>query len=323
MIAKNKIIHRKFLSAMKTSLWAACFFASFLCNVYAFAQTNDLISFFKKAISSPPDISEFIVGQRNIRQQSSFQFFEGARSGTNFFLRINSDSNLPGYKFTAGRSKDTIYQLNQTSVSYGVGTNEFIAGTKVYFSLSSQFLNMGLADIAPDSVEWNSNSFRARNYAGQFRYGELAISNNMPFVLTIYNEKKFPLKTIEYIYPASQWELCGFPSRMTICSQAGNGLEPVAEIAISHIQIATQSLSAGFFDESQFTNSATSHTHIYSNESLYVSDDNGKIIKIPDKTLKSMRPTQVNPRARMIVIMVLFITTIAFAYILFRSTKTK
>jgi len=184
-------------------LFCLCLFFVSLSKADTVVTTNDLVAFFKQAISSPPDIEEFIAGQRSspssdeiaslerifgkqaVSQMATntptFQFFQGARAGNNYYLRQIPNSNSPNMLapsgFIAGRAGANVYQFTKDSVAYGLGTNGFVTSVNSFFYLLCEFLNMGLGDIKPDSVVWSDNHFTAMSYNGVPRYGHLNISN--------------------------------------------------------------------------------------------------------------------------------------------------
>src|SRR5580698_3947862 len=125
-------------------LCIAWFCVSLAVNVYSDNSTNApivLTDFFKRAISSPPDVSRYIVlsrslrtnpiiiGQTTFRPRNSFIYYEGARAGTNFFIHVFSTSNsiasTNNLEGTAGRAGASLYQLCNDSIQYGIGTNAF------------------------------------------------------------------------------------------------------------------------------------------------------------------------------------------------------
>ena len=135
----------------------------------------ELVAFFKQAISSPPDVENFIASQRLLgppeelaalagtqdkkriaqfaKQYESMHFYRGARSGTNFFLTPieyhTATKALDSYVHIVGRYANTNYTLNkttnETAITYGTGANAMTAGNNSLFTLVQQFLDMGLA----------------------------------------------------------------------------------------------------------------------------------------------------------------------------------
>ncbi len=213
----------------------------------------DAVAFFKQAISSPLHVDSFIAGQRSLRSledlaqlaqliaklddpgnkktsdsQESLQkakkmqlenFYAGARAGSDYFLRYISSPTTPQIPAEnasiIGRAGTVFYQVGKNNVSYGSGTNAFVSSVNSSFNLVRQFLDMGLADVEPESVVWTGNQFTALNQFGKSRYGDLEISNNLPVAINVSSGKNSPIyMRIEYQYPNPPASLAGFPAKI-------------------------------------------------------------------------------------------------------------
>ena len=267
----------------------------------------DAVSFFKQAIGSPPDIDSFVVGQRSLKPledlvqlaqlvaqrpgaeitpnpQENLQkakemqlekFYAGARAGADYYLRyISSPStpNIPAENLSIiiGRAGSVLYQVGRNNVSYGSGTNAFVANVNALFGLVRQFLDMGLGDVEPESVVWTGNQFTARNRFGKTRYGELEVSNNLPNVLMVSEQKNSPAFTmVQYHYPNPPASLGGFPAKMTIFDVSKGEYKPNLEITLYSIHVADRRLPQGFFSDDQFKTAQIIYTNAYINSEVW------------------------------------------------------
>lgn len=268
----------------------------------------DAVAFFKQAISSPPDVSSFIAGQRNLRPieelvqqaqlmaqrfpvgnkktpdlQVSLQqakrmqselFYAGARADSNFYLRSISSPdtpNIPARDVSVfGHAGSVRYQVGLNGVSYGSGTNAFVFSIDSMFYVVRQFLDMGLGDVDPESVVWTGNQFTALNRFGKSMYGELVVSNNLPFAIEVSRQKNSPaFKRIEYQYPNPLASMEGFPTKMTIFNMSKGEYKPELEITLYAVHIADKRLPHGFFNDDQFKTAKNIYTNTYINSEVW------------------------------------------------------
>jgi hypothetical protein len=266
----------------------ALFFA-FFSKADTAETTNDLVTFFKQAMSSPPDVENYVVGQR-VFGEGDTMFYNGARSGSNYFLKILSASNAPvnldQADAIAGRSGSSAYWVSQNAVSYGIGSNGLTGNVEQNFFMAQQFLSMGISETA-SGVKWSNNTFTATVW-GHPRYGELSISNGIPSRLEISLAKGSPpYKVVEYTYPDPPTALSGFPSKMKNSSTGPNGkLKSFCEIQFYSIQLAARPLYSNFFASAQFIGPNILHTNVYSNADLYVQTKRGRTVKSPDSLVR-------------------------------------
>ena len=274
------------------------------------STTNlDFVAFFKQAISSPPDVENFIVSQRVLgaperlaelagtqdketlaqfaKQYVLEHFYRGARSGTNFFLtplEYHTATNaLDSYAYTVGRYGNTKYTLNKTtnenSIIYGIGTNAMTAGNNSLFTLVQQFLDMGLAEVRPDTVSWDGDTFNALAVWGEHRCGELELTNGLPKRLKVRGVKAGPIiKTIEYEYPNPSESKSGFPNKMVLSSHTDQGFRPVMEITICEVRLSSRPLTETYFAEAHFIRTNITHVTIYSNSTMFATDRSGRVV---------------------------------------------
>lgn len=289
-------------------------------------QTDNPVVFFKQAISAPPDVEKYALMQQSIGS-NSFLCFTGARAESNYYLQQLSGSNAldaSSIVSIAGRSGITEYERSPNSISFGVGSNGLTGGVGVLFTLTRQFLDMGLSEIGPESVKWNGDSFTATNGNGAFRYGELIISNGLPSRLEIGVAKgSTPYKVIDYTYPDPPLSLNGFPAKMLISGESGGTLIPQVEVQFYSVKLAAKPLSDEFFSATQFVTPRILYTNLYSNSDLYGQLRRGKTVtleKVPDSLLKSGGYSNSRPR---IVIFLGFalVTAVPIAYFIFTSKK--
>ena len=266
----------------------------------------DTVTFFKQAISSPSDVDSFIAGQRSLRpiedlaqlaqllaprpnvenrlnpqeslqkakQMQLEQFYAGARAGSDYYLRYISSPSTPKIpaenESIIGRAGVVLYQVGKDNVSYGSGTNAFVASVDSMFGLVRQFLDLGLGDVEPESVVWKGNEFTALNQLGKSRYGELEISNSLPFAVNISEQKNSPvIKRVEYQYPNPPASLGGFPTKMTILTLSEGEYKPNLEINLYSVHIADGRLPHGFFSDDRFKTAKTIYTNAYINSEVW------------------------------------------------------
>ena len=269
----------------------------------------DAVARFKQAISSPLDVDSFIVGQRSLKSleelnslaqlisgnrpsaenkittnsQASLQiakdmrnehFYAGARAGSDYFLRYISSPNTPNIPAEnpsiIGRAGSVLYQVGRDNVSYGSGTNAFVASVDGMFNLVRQFLDMGLADVETESVVWTDNQFTALNRFGKSRYGELEISNSLPVSINVSEQKNSPVfMRVEYQYPNPPPSLGGFPSKIKIYSVSKGEYKPNLEITLYSVHLAERQLPHDFFGDDQFKTAETIYTNAYINSEVW------------------------------------------------------
>jgi hypothetical protein len=315
-------------------------------------QDPKAVVFFKQALSSPPDVDGFVAGQRNVgtlpglkllselkgqkeamrisdeMKQLHFQY--GARSGSNFFVGVIDDSNPPStlgkMSFVQGCAGNSIYSVGQNEVTYGIGSNvEVQIGKSARFAVN-QYLNMGLAEIKTKSVVWTGDNFMAQDNGGINRYGDLAVSNRLPFVLRIRSERQSPpYKEIRYFYANEGGAVDSYPTKMIISSPAkSGGLLPIIEITLSSVHLATHPLPEDFFSATRFLHSGVIYTNVSSNSDFYASDQKGKLKLLPSDWRNPNHPKE-DPLTRRRSIMLAFsLLTLAGPLLIYlRSKKTK
>jgi hypothetical protein len=309
---------------------------------------KDLVEFFKSAITSPPDIEHFTAIQRTLRERelppevrlpipnptnTPPQFFEGARSGKNYFLREISATNAfmsgAGSRLVVGRKGSKTYHFNLNTMTYtydasdSLSPNPLVASGEGFYATVSQFLNMGLADIQAGSVSWNGNEFSAVRDGGFRVYGHLELSNGLPSTLSFSaNRGGTSFKACTYLYPDPPSALSGFPSRIVVSVLFEDGLHPFIELRLLEITLAKQELSEGFFSDTKFVTTNIVYTNVFSNGVLMAILPGGKMVKAP--TAHAQVETGYPHRARKAIVIICACgTTIGFLLISLRFRKTK
>lgn len=285
---------------------------AFLLSV-ATAQSNprnvsavtDLVEFFKTAVSSPPDVDYFVGSQRRLRERKlppeirkrlqgltnqPPMFYEGARSGSNYFLRSTGWSNPldSGVDATVvvGRAGSETYHFNPNTVTYTLDRAEttspdhtLLSLSGTYYSMVRQFLNMGLADIRTDSVKWDIDEFTALRDDGGRVYGHMELSKGMPYRLSIAaNKGERPYRSYTYVYPVPATALGGFPSSITAAATFQDGMHPTVEYSILSVRLSEQTPAESVFSKSRFLGSHIQHTNVFEGGVLLNFVD-GKLIK--------------------------------------------
>ena len=284
------------ISIAKSAIISGCLFVLSSNAATNTPTPDDLVTFFKQTVKSPPDVEAFVGIARNLRTSDlpasfankTFQretFYEGARAGTNFFLRRLNDRLSPAVdpsNTIYGREATNIFLIYDTTITSAIGTNSKVIQNDLFFGLLSHFLNMGLIKIRPGSVEWENNQFHAADIHGEDIFGRLEVSNNLPVQLAIARTKGgSPYKEYKYFYPEPTTALSGFPRKVVLLTSNGHGLSPLSEFELSSIHLAEKPLSNGFFSHLKYTGPTIMHSNLYSNADLYVSLENGNMMKVP------------------------------------------
>jgi len=313
-------------------------------------RADDLVAFFKRAISSPPDVEHFTVIQRTLRERKMPpgvqlripsptsvppQFFEGARSGTNYFLRQISETNalinVAGSGQVAGRRGSNTYHFSLNSLTYtydksdSVSPNPLVVSGEAYYSIVSQFLNMGLAAIQPGTITWNGYDFNAVRDGGSPVYGHLELSNGCPSVLSVSSKKGgTPFKSYTYVYPNPPLALAGFPERIFVSVIFEDGLHPFLELTMLEIRLAEYKLPEAFFSETRFITTNITYTNTFTNGELMSVLPGGKLVKANGSASQTSYDTQTaHGMQRAIVFTCIFAVTIGALLISLRFRKTK
>jgi hypothetical protein len=314
--------------AIRISIFAACLLFVLLAKADTSIQTtNDLVRFFKQAISSPPDIEKFMVSQQLIDGES-ISYYVGARAGSNFFLQIlpnsNALANLSERRLVAGRFGNDAYQITQNAVNRGAGSNAMTAGAEPIFRLVQHFLDMGAANLKPGSVEWNGDAFTAvDNLFGGPSHGRLEFSNGLPFRLRMdYGEHSPLTRLVEYTYPNPATALSGFPAKMVISSGRERELKPFGVVLFYSVQLAPQPLREDFFAPDQFVGTNIVHTNEYVGADVYVQNRRGEKVKLPVSLAKSGGYTNTHSRA-VILLCFALITLVPIIIFLRKKTNSK
>jgi hypothetical protein len=156
---------------------------------------------------------------------------------------------------------------------------------------------------------WTNSAFTATLNNGYPRYGELCISNGLPFELKISVTKGSPsYKIVRYTYPNPTTSFNGFPAKMEISGNSDGKLKPELEILFNSVQLAKRPLSDDFFAAAQFVGTNIIHTNIYSNADLFVGNSRGQMVKLPDSFRESAGLT--NSRTRTPVFLFLILSAI-------------
>jgi hypothetical protein len=233
-------------------------------------SSDDAVSFFKRAITSPPDIESFKVRSKIIKLPplppriaakigprpnfSSTNFAEGARAGQNFYHRgvLADPRGEPDWDHpfsTIGRSDLEAYGFTSNSESHA--NTEHMA--KSFHGVVSQYFNMGIGDLKPESVIWNGNEFTAVDSVNASLFGVLEITNGLPACLKISTEKgRPPFKSASFFYPTPIFLFGGFPEKITQNSLFDGDLEPSDEVVFLEVKVAEHPLGKEFFSREQF-----------------------------------------------------------------------
>jgi len=244
---------------------------------------EDSVEFFKRSLRASSGIEYFEASSLALRDRfparlrpkgittnpQSVQFFEGARAGRDFHLRDNSTAE----KMIAGRSGGNSYTIVSNTVAFGLDafdaqnpsrSDRISQAVESAFRLTTQFTQMGLGDLSPESVVWTGNEFVAMNDVGRTQYGRLELSNNSPWRLTVSWERGgVPFKMVTYTYPVNKPDLNGYPEKIIISALFEGGLHPFLELTLAKVQFAARKLSKEFFDPAKFITPNTLYTNTW------------------------------------------------------------
>ena len=220
------------------------------------SQDSEFVTLFRQAIDSPPDIESFAAKRSNLQRPDpkfissseapTSMYFEGAFSGTNYFLR-NQHGTI------SARSEATSYQIGGNVINYGVGSNGLTASVEAEFQVARQILCFGAGEIQAGTVKWNGNHFFATNMVGKVVHGTLEISNNLPCTLQLFlGDSPLPYSEVRYFYETSDKKLSGYPRRFLKFYRSKAALVPLAEVEFDSVVVAKQPLGANYFAEQRF-----------------------------------------------------------------------
>lgn len=315
---------------------------------------EDLVTFFKGAIVSPPDVKYFRASQQrltssqlpaqvmkeltdrglDINKPSPPTFFEGARSGENFLLsqtqhtnsRVDFGHSLSqpdlGSRIVSGRVGSNSYQVGLTQVRQTFEQASFdpanppATWSKASYNYVNELFCMGLGSVKAGSAVWHGNELNANTESGRSIHAELTLSNRMPHLLTVRMKKgESPFSLIQYVY-SDAGSLRGYPSRMIRSIPTEAGWRPAVEWTLLEVQLAEQPLGEEFFSPARFT-AQVQFTNVYSNRAAYTLLPDGKTRRNAPASDKPA-DTPVNPTNRIIVLSAFFFLTATFMTIAFR-----
>lgn len=289
------------IARLTAPLWIIAINLFLVFNCHSDSPTNaspaGILEFFKASINSRPDVESFVVSQRDFKNDITL-FFAGAKSGTNFVLRMITDTNYlfdSSHQFISGRSGSNAYELNRNAVSFGFGSNALTGGVEMDLDLTRQLLGMGVGDLKPESIQWKDNTFTAKSIFNDFSSGNLELSNGLPSKLSISGIKQL-YKVVQYTYPNPPLSLAGFPEKLSVFGVKGGHLNERLEIIFYSVKLATNESSEDFFSASHFIGSNILHTNIYRDSDLFVQNRLGAMVRAPDSLRKSGGLTNLHSR---------------------------
>ncbi len=252
--------------------------------------SDDVVDFFKRAITSPPDIEEFTASSRTVRERFSpklalnlkhltntapvTQHYRGARAGSDFYLEYMSSPE----RMVAGRLGAKAYNVGSNAVYFGferfdhqnpTASDRISQASESAFQLTSQFCHMGLGDINPGSITWSGNEFTGANSRGVTFHGHLELSNNLPSKVTLrWQKTDSPFKVVLYSYPDAIWSLSGFPAKATVLVLFGDGLQPFLELNYLHVRLAKDAIPSEHFEPARFLTTNTAFTNVWGKDTF-------------------------------------------------------
>jgi hypothetical protein len=288
------------------------FIPSIFCKAQSVSDTikdESFVTFFKNTLCKPPDIAHFSCSFRllnvpagyaaentNVPHLYQWQYFEGARSGSNFFLRFlpsatatNATSTI-GIR-TIGQAGTKNYQVLDESVTYGYGTNKVQQSLSSTYKIVWQCLNLGVTTVKSESIVWKGKQFQGTCSIDEKPIlGDLEVLDGRPQSLKLTkNGSPHPYKVYLYTYPDPPLSLGGYPAKIQTLSILAKDQEPspLSEWNISSLILASQPLTTSFFEDAYFHGPRIHGTNIYSNEVFQTHAINGKQMVISLKPVSN------------------------------------
>ena len=273
-------------------------------------RTDDLVAFFKRAINSPPDVEHFIACQQvhypcgmppeiaaeltrrgvNAKKPQPPFYFEGALSGGNFYVfdLTNAIGGFDPRRLVTGRAGSNSYQigfnvLRRTQEDAEAHPENPVARwSKGQYNLINQLFQMGIGGLKAGTVVWDGNEFTAESDGRVTMYGELVISNGLPFALKVSTQKGgLPYEILNYVYPDPPFSLQGYPRKIVRTMLSEGRWQPCDEFTLFEIQLAEHPLGEEFFREAQFVTTNVQLITVYSNGAFFAILPEGKAVKTP------------------------------------------
>jgi hypothetical protein len=300
-------------------------------------SSEEIVSFFKRAVTSPPDVEYYLVQRHQLRGRRGGaaesgprapQYWHGARSGTNYFLCAAGAGDEPldmlASPMVAGRYGDVAYQFSANAITLTQDQpdkfpNHPLNGVgRGFYELVNQDLNMGLGAII--GLAWNGNSFHGL-LNGNTVYGELHLSNGLPHVVRVSSRKdSSPFKSCSYRYPSPPSAFGGFPERTLISTLQQGELKPYLEISLLKLRFAESNLPKSFFSETHFLTTNIVHKNIISNADVMAVLPNGKLVNLSSNA-RHIRQIEPSSMARIIVLGVMLTGACAFTVYLWKLLR--
>lgn len=309
------------------------------------ASNIDVVDFFYKAITAPPDVEHFVGTYKPLREPAvptdaraqarvtfGVQTFEGARAGSNFYLRgvgqLLGKTNLAWDGMVGGRAGSNSYQLNRNTLTRTTEmtdprhSNPVAGYAQGLYSLTLQFLNMGLGDVVPESVSWLGSEFSGKRTGGSSVFGHLYVTNSLPVTLVLRSKRgEAPYKSISYTYPEPRHALGGFPEVIIISNQSHDISHPAIEIQLHEVKLSLGKLPESFFKEDRFVGAHIQNTNIYSNGSRFALRKGGGVERLPSTGFGPANGGISHSR-RALILIILAVMTCGLLLILKRLART-
>ena len=299
-------------------------------------SSEEIVAFFKTALSSPPDIEYYLVSRHQLRDRRASsgknaerapQFWHGARAGANYFLCAAGSGKEPlaisASPMVVGRHGSGAYQLSANTITLTHDQSGRFPGhplhgvARGFYDSVNQDLSMGLGVISQSGVAWNGNAFEG-SLNGKAVYGELQLSNGLPSRAIMSSRKGGPpFKACTYSYPSPPSAFAGFPANILISTLSKDDLLPYLEISFLKVRVAESRLAESFFSETQFLTTNIFHKNIVSNAVLFAVSSNGNLITLNSPV------KQLSNRIRSVVLTVMFTATAGFAIVMYKFLTTR
>ncbi len=264
---------------------------------------QDVSAFFKQALSNPPEVESFEASMNILwvpfkipkglnlgNLVGTIQEFQGARAGSNWFLRCKTTELTTGsvagedYLVTSDLLRvESNGEWPGPAPSPGDRINH---GDKSACGIPFQFLQMGLGELDAGTLTWKGDRFEGAYRDGRKIYGQLEYSNGLPQKLTAYfRTKAAPIFEIVYDYPQPPMALSGFPRAMTICMESADGFKPSLLLELSSVHLPASPLAAEFFRPEQFLTTDVIYTNLLT-ESTFTSISPTQTVTAPIDSFK-------------------------------------
>lgn len=221
----------------------------------------------KDFLASSPSVDEFIFKKRQLYQlvypdaprvdTNHWQCFHAKRQGTDFLLgeiaspeeaydvrRLTNGSlkvfgkcgplfwKMIGDNYVFWEDQKNAYSTDYTPFEK-LPNAQLLQEVSAMRGLLLQALHLGIADLQPGTLKWNSNSFKAQTHDGRVLEGELVLESNLPKNLHYWVAGEKGKSVVTLTYPSSTLKDVSLPGKLLYAYEKPSGeTVPVAEFEV-------------------------------------------------------------------------------------------